>query len=185
MVGVGTVLADDPVLSGPRAKGAGARARRDGPARVILDSRLRTPASARMLRTSGGPVLVLAGRGASVARRRRLERAGALVVGVPTRSGRVDLSAAIRELGRRGLATVLIEGGGEVLGAALDAGIGDRVTLFVAPRILGGRMARPAFGGGGAARLVDAARLEEARPRRIGSDWMIEARLRHGRPRRG
>jgi diaminohydroxyphosphoribosylaminopyrimidine deaminase/5-amino-6-(5-phosphoribosylamino)uracil reductase len=172
LVGVGTVLADDPVLSGPRANGSGARARREGPARVVLDSHLRTPVTARMLRTAGGPVLVL-------------ERAGALVVGVPTRSGRVDLSAAMRELGRRGLATVLIEGGGEILGAALDAGIGDRVALFVAPRLLGGRRARPAFGGDGAARLADAARLEATRPRRIGTDWMIEARLRHRRPRRG
>jgi diaminohydroxyphosphoribosylaminopyrimidine deaminase / 5-amino-6-(5-phosphoribosylamino)uracil reductase len=184
VVGVGTVLADDPRLSGPRAKGAGGHARREGPARVVLDTRLRTPVTARMLRSAGGPVMVFAGRGASAQRRRRLERAGALVVGVPTRSGRVDLRAAIRELGRRGVATVLIEGGGEVLGAALDAGIGDRVALFVAPRLLGGRMARPAFGGGGAARLVDAARLEEARPRRIGVDWVIDARLRHGRSRR-
>ncbi len=185
LVGVGTVLADDPVLSGPRANGSGAPARREGPARVVLDSHLRTPVTARMLRTAGGPVLVLAGRAAPAARRRRLERAGALVVGVPTRSGRVDLSAAMRELGRRGLATVLIEGGGEILGAALDAGIGDRVALFVAPRLLGGRRARPAFGGDGAARLADAARLEATRPRRIGTDWMIEARLRHRRPRRG
>jgi diaminohydroxyphosphoribosylaminopyrimidine deaminase/5-amino-6-(5-phosphoribosylamino)uracil reductase len=135
------------------------------------------------LRAPGGPVLVLAGRGAPAERRRRLERAGAVVIEVATRAGRVDLKAAIRELGRRGLATVLIEGGGEVLGAALDAGIGDRVALFVAPRLLGGRDARPAFGGGGVARLADAARLHEARPRRIGTDWMIEARLRHGRRR--
>jgi diaminohydroxyphosphoribosylaminopyrimidine deaminase/5-amino-6-(5-phosphoribosylamino)uracil reductase len=186
VIGVGTVLSDDPRLTGPRTNGAGGRARREGPARVVLDTRLRTPATARMLRSAGGPVMVIAGRGASVDRRRRLERAGALVVGVPTRSGRVDLRAAIRELGRRGVATVLIEGGGEVLGAALDAGIGDRVALFVAPRLLGGRTARPAFGGGGAARLADAARVEGARPRRIGDNWVIEARLRHpGRRRRG
>jgi diaminohydroxyphosphoribosylaminopyrimidine deaminase/5-amino-6-(5-phosphoribosylamino)uracil reductase len=145
VIGVGTVLSDDPRLTGPRTNGAGGRARREGPARVVLDTRLRTPATARMLRSAGGPVIVIAGRGASVDRRRRLERAGALVVGVPTRSGRVDIRAAIRELGRRGVATVLIEGGGEVLGAALDAGIGDRVALFVAPRLLGGRTARPAF----------------------------------------
>jgi diaminohydroxyphosphoribosylaminopyrimidine deaminase / 5-amino-6-(5-phosphoribosylamino)uracil reductase len=185
VVGVGTVLADDPALSGPRASGRDGFARPGGPARVVLDSRLRTPAGARLLRAAGGPVLLLAGRGAPAARRRRLERAGALVVEIATREGRVDLGAAIRELGRRGLATVLIEGGGEVLGAALDAGIGDRVALFVAPRLLGGREARPAFGGGGVARLSDAARLEDARPRRIGTDWMIEARLRHVRRRRG
>src|SRR5262249_40874714 len=151
----------------------------------VLDSRLRTPARARLLRTAGGPVLLLAGRGAPEARRRRLERAGALGVEVPTRAGRGDLAAAVRELGRRGVAAGLIGGGGEVLGAALDAGIGDRVALFVAPRLIGGRAARPAFGGGGVARLSDAARLLEVRPRRVGADWMIEARLAHGRTRKG
>src|SRR5882724_11568390 len=74
VVGVGTVLADDPLLTGPRAKGAGGRAYHEGPARVVLDTRLRTPATARMLRAAGGPVMVLAGRGASADRRRRLER---------------------------------------------------------------------------------------------------------------
>ena len=183
LVGVGTVLADDPALSAPRAARLSGSAGAAGPARIVLDSRLRMSPAARLLRAPGGPVLVLAGRGAPAERRRRLERAGAVVIEVATRAGRVDLKAAIRELGRRGLATVLIEGGGEVLGAALDAGIGDRVALFVAPRLLGGRDARPAFGGGGVARLADAARLHEARPRRIGTDWMIEARLRHGRRR--
>jgi diaminohydroxyphosphoribosylaminopyrimidine deaminase/5-amino-6-(5-phosphoribosylamino)uracil reductase len=78
----------------------------------------------------------------------------------------------------------MIEGGGEVLGAALDAGIGDAVALFVAPRLLGGRGARPAFGGEGVPRLDGAAAIDGAVVTRIGRDWLIEGRLRHRRPGR-
>jgi len=168
VVGVGTVLADDPALL-------------SGGARVVLDSRLRTPPGARMLRSAGGPVLLMTAAGAPVGRRRRLERAGAVVIEVPAVAGGVDLRAALRELGRRGLVNVLVEGGGEVLGSALDAGIGDRVALFVAPRLMGGRTARPAFGGKGPRRLMETAELRSPRLRRVGADWLIEARLVHRR----
>jgi diaminohydroxyphosphoribosylaminopyrimidine deaminase/5-amino-6-(5-phosphoribosylamino)uracil reductase len=183
VVGVGTVLADDPVLGGGRARagGGGSNGHETGPARVILDSRLRTPPGARILKAGGGPVLVMTAPGAAAARRHRLERAGAVVIEVAGGTGGVDLGAALRELGRRGLANVLIEGGGEVLGSALDAGIGDRVALFVAPRLLGGRMARPAFGGQGPARLAESAEVRRARLRRVGGDWLLEGRLVHRR----
>ncbi len=176
LVGVGTVLADDPRLT------AGAAS----PARVVLDSRLRTPPGARLLQGPGGPVLILGSARAAAARRRRLERAGAVVVPVRQRGGRVDLAAALETLARRGVGSVMIEGGGEVLGAALDAGVGDAVALFVAPRLVGGRGARPAFGGEGVPRLAGAAAVKGAVVTRIGRDWLIEGRLEHGRPgRRG
>jgi len=177
VVGVGTILADDPVL-----RTGGADAVLDGgPARVVLDSRLRTPPGARILRSAGGPVLVITAAGAPAGRRRRLERAGAVVIEVAGGAGGVDIREALRELGRRGLANVLIEGGGEVLGSALDAGIGDRVVLFIAPRLLGGRTARPAFGGTGPGRLAESAELRSPRLRRVGADWLVEARLVHRR----
>jgi len=176
LVGVGTLLADDPRLSAPGANG---HARAIDPVRVVLDSRLRTPAASRILRTAGGPVLLVTRRNASPARRLRLERAGATVVEVASRGGRVDLRAALRALGRRGIASVLIEGGGEVLGAALDQKVGDRLVLYVAPRLLGGAAARPAFAGRGAAPVAGAAQLVAPRWRRVGSDWVVEARLRH------
>lgn len=186
VVGVGTVLADDPVLRSGRSRpaddgGGGAAGHDGGPARVVLDSRLRTPPGARILRSAGGPVLVMTAAGAPAVRRRRLERAGAVVIEVAGGAGGVDLGAALRELGRRGLASVLIEGGGEVLGSALDARIGDRVALFVAPRLLGGRTARPAFGGRGPGRLSESAELRSPRVRRVGGDWLVEARLVHRR----
>jgi diaminohydroxyphosphoribosylaminopyrimidine deaminase/5-amino-6-(5-phosphoribosylamino)uracil reductase len=173
LVGVNTLLADDPRLT---AAGGG-----PPPARVVLDARLRTPASCRLLRTAGGPVVLVTLPDASPARRRRLERAGALVVEAPGRDGRVSLRATLRALARRGVRSVLVEGGSEVLGGALDEGIGDAVALYVAPRILGGRQALPAFGGRGAGRLAEAPGLRDVRVRPVGRDWVIEARLGHRR----
>ena len=171
LVGVGTILADDPRLLGPVA---------GGPLRVVLDSALRTPARARLLRGTG-PVVILTRRGAPPGKRRTLERRGALVVEVGSRGGRVDLRAALRELGRRGVASVLIEGGGEVLGAALDAGVGDRLALFVAPRLIGGRGALAAFAGAGAGLLRETAEVRQVKVRAVGSDWLIEGTIRHAR----
>jgi diaminohydroxyphosphoribosylaminopyrimidine deaminase/5-amino-6-(5-phosphoribosylamino)uracil reductase len=179
LVGIGTLLADDPRLSAPGANG---HARAVDPVRVVLDSRLRTPAASRILTTAGGPVLLVTRRNAPAARRLRLERAGATILEVGSRGGRVDLRAALRALGRRGIASVLIEGGGDVLGAALDQKVGDRLVLYVAPRLLGGTGARPAFAGRGAAPVAGGAHLIAPRWRRVGSDWVVEARLRHGRP---
>jgi diaminohydroxyphosphoribosylaminopyrimidine deaminase/5-amino-6-(5-phosphoribosylamino)uracil reductase len=183
LVGVNTVLADDPRLAAPGRSGAG------GPLRVVLDGRLRTPAGARLLRNGrgAGEAVILTLPGAPAARRRRLERRGALVLEVPGRAGRVGLRGALRELGRRGVSSVLVEGGSEVLGSALDERLGDRLVLFVAGRILGGRGARPVFGGGGAGRLRRAPRLEGMSVRPLGPDLLIEGRPRfsRGRPGRG
>ncbi len=176
IVGVNTVLADDPGLASTRARPAGVRA----PARVVLDARLRTPPKARLIRAAaGGGAIIVTLPGAPRARRRRLERAGALVLEAPGRRGRVRLRDALRALGRRGIRSVLMEGGSEMLGSALDERIGDGVVLFVAGTILGGRGALPAFGGVGAGRLADAARLEELAVRRAGGDLILRGRLVH------
>jgi len=179
IVGIGTVLADDPRLGGRAGSGK-------QPARVVIDTRLRTPPGARVVRgTAGGPTIVIGGRRALATRRHRLEKAGAQVVQVTERDGRVDLGAALRALGRIGIRSVLIEGGSEILGSAIDRQLADRVVLFVAPRILGGRKALGAFGGEGASRPDRGVRIEAARWRRLGSDAIVEGRLRYPSGRRG
>lgn len=187
LVGVNTVLLDDPLLGAPdgssRDSGEGAAARR-APARVVLDARLRTPPRARLLSGGAeGETVIVTLPQAPRARRRRLEEAGALVLEVPGRAGRIDLARALRELGRRGITSVLIEGGSEVLGSALDQRIGDRAVLYVAGTILGGRKALPAFGGGGAGRLSEAARLGDLSVRPLGRDFVVEGRLLYPRRR--
>jgi diaminohydroxyphosphoribosylaminopyrimidine deaminase/5-amino-6-(5-phosphoribosylamino)uracil reductase len=177
LVGVNTVLADDPGLL---ASGGARRGR--SPARVVLDARLRTPIRARLLQDGArGETVILAIAGAPRDRRRRLERAGAIVLEVPGRRGRIRLGTALEELGRRGIRSVLVEGGSEVLGSAIDEGIGDSVVLFVAGKILGGRDALPAFGGRGVARLGEAVRIGSLSMRRLGTDFVVRGDLRYPR----
>jgi diaminohydroxyphosphoribosylaminopyrimidine deaminase/5-amino-6-(5-phosphoribosylamino)uracil reductase len=107
-----------------------------------------------------------------------LERAGAEVVVCPGRRGRVDLRKGMRALAKRGVLAVLAEGGGEIAGALLEAGLVDRVVLFVSLRVVGGRDAVPAIGGEGVARLADAWGVEGVRVTRVGEDLRIEGRVR-------
>ncbi len=153
LVGIDTVLADDPLLlPSPRTRRPFAR--------VVLDSQLRLPATSRLARSVGprAPVLVLTRR-ATAPRRRRLERAGVEVLEVPGSRERVSLEGAIEALGARGIASVMVEGGSEVLGSFLAARLVDQVALFNAPLLLGGRGSRPSFGGPDPAVIEEALRV--------------------------
>lgn len=158
LVGVGTVLADDPLLlPSPRTRRPFTR--------VVLDTGLRLPPASRLARTAGGrsPVLVLTSR-PSPARRRPLEGAGVEVLEVPALAGRVSLGKALEALGARGTTSVMVEGGSEVLGSFLAARLVDEVALFRAPLLLGGRGSRPAFGGPDPREIGDALRLRPVPP---------------------
>jgi len=171
LVGAGTARADDPRLT---ARGVGARG--SPPARVVLDTRLTLTPRARLLTTRGGRVIVYAASGSARARA-RLERAGAEVVKVrPGASGGVDVSAVLADLSARGIGSVLVEGGGDVAWSFLEAGAVDRLVLFIAPKILGGRDAVPAIAGRGAARLAGAVALRDVRIRRLAGDIVITGR---------
>jgi len=154
LVGIGTALADDPLLlPSPRTRRPFLR--------VVLDSRLRLPERGRLARSVGPrtPVLVLS-HAPEPSRRRRLEAAGVEVVDVAGETGRVSLPAALEALGARGVTSVMVEGGGEVLGSFLAARLADQVALFRAPLLLGGRDSRPAFGGPDPLEIREALRLE-------------------------
>ena len=153
LVGIETVLADDPLLlPSPRPRRPFAR--------VVLDSRLRLPATSRLARSArpGAPVLVLTAR-AAPGRRRGLEPAGVEVQEVPASGGRVSLEGALSTLRSRGIASVMVEGGSEVLGSFLAERLVDQVALFRAPLLLGGRGSRPAFGGPDPAAIGEGLRL--------------------------
>jgi len=165
LVGIGTVLADDPLLL-PQP-----RTRRPF-TRVVLDTRLRLPLASRLVRSAGprAPVLVLCGRPAPAPKRQALEVRGVTVVEVAARDGRVAPAAALAELRKRGLGSVMVEGGSEVLGAFLAARLVDEVALFRAPLLLGGRGSRPAFGGPNPREITEALRLEPV-PAEPGFPW--------------
>jgi diaminohydroxyphosphoribosylaminopyrimidine deaminase / 5-amino-6-(5-phosphoribosylamino)uracil reductase len=154
LVGVDTALADDPLLlPSPRTRRPFLR--------VVLDSRLRLSGAGRLARTAGRrtPVLALAC-APDPSRRRGLEAAGVTVVEVADENGRVSLASALEALAARGVASLMVEGGSEVLGSFLAARLADQVALFRAPLLLGGRGSRPAFGGPDPAEIRDALRLE-------------------------
>jgi diaminohydroxyphosphoribosylaminopyrimidine deaminase/5-amino-6-(5-phosphoribosylamino)uracil reductase len=172
-VGVGTALADDPLLT---ARDGGPYARQ--PLRVVFDSQARLPLDAQLVRSlEVAPLLVVAGAEAPAERTAALREAGADVVVVPgQRAERVK--AALAELGRREITSVLLEGGATLAGAFLDAGEIDELRLFVAPKLLGGGDARPLLAGTGAERVAEALPALALASERSGEDILIKARFR-------
>jgi len=179
LVGVETVLQDDPELT---TRLDPADAGDDGPhhpLRVVLDSRARTPLSARLLaRTIPGQTLIVTTELAPPERLAALREAGAEVVVVPSRCGTVDLASSLQALAERGVNSVLVEGGGRVLGAFFDAGFVDRVVAFVAPLLVGGRQAPVPLAGHGVETMDEALRLHDLRIYQLGTDVVIEGRAR-------
>jgi diaminohydroxyphosphoribosylaminopyrimidine deaminase / 5-amino-6-(5-phosphoribosylamino)uracil reductase len=164
LVGIGTVLADDPLLLPEPRVGRPFL-------RVVLDSHLRLPLASRLVcSVARGPIVVLC-RAAPERRRRELERRGVLVLceadeaKTPHKpAARVSLDWALSALWQRGLWSVMVEGGAEVLGSFLNARHVDQIALFRAPLLLGGRGSKSAFGGPDPARIDDALRLTPRSP---------------------
>lgn len=167
LTGVGTILADDPQMT-VRAVETSRQ-----PLRVVVDSALRMPSSARIL--AGGNILV-AGAFDDRPRIARLEDAGAEVVLLPGANGRVDLAALAAELGRRGMNEVLVESGATLNGALLQAGLVDELLMYFAPSLMGDR-ARGLFALPALAALADQHRLHIRDAARVGDDLRILARL--------
>ena len=154
LVGIGTVLADDPLLlPAPRTRRAFTR--------VVLDTRLRLPPRSRLARsaTSRAPVVVLTKAPAPAARRRALESSGVTVVEVSAKL-RIPPARALAALFARRIMSVMVEGGAEVLGSFLAARLVDEIALFRAPLLLGGRSSLGAFGGEDPLEIGEALRLE-------------------------
>ena len=171
MVGIGTALADDPQLTARDADGNPLPTDMQ-PVRVVVDSSARTPPEARMLREPGRTIIAT-GDGVDLSRQASLEESGATVRVFPGSDGRVNLPAMLEYLGGEGIVSVLVEGGGGVMGAMLDAGLIDKVYAFVAPLLIGGAGAPSPIAGNGATVMADAKRLERATIEQIGTDWLI------------
>lgn len=173
LVGSGTALADDPRLT--RRRG-----RAEGPiVRAVLDRRLRLPAAARML-AEAGPVLVYTRRlvGAEAEMKTAaapLGEAGAEVVALPQASP----AEVLADLHQRGVRSLLVEGGGEVTAAFVEAGLWDRVVVVLAPRLIGGRDAPGPVSGRGFSSLAATPDVSFFRSRRRGPDRILEG-LRDG-----
>ena len=172
MVGIGTVLADDPMLNCRIEDGV-------NPIRLVCDSKLRIPLDCQLVRTAKEiPTCVFCAK-ADISRQKALEDAGVTVIPLPDENGtQVDLNAVMTYLGENQVDSVLLEGGGTLNGEALRLGLVDRVQAYVAPKLIGGATARGPVEGPGIARMADALQLNNLNITRLGDDILIEGRIR-------
>lgn len=168
VTGIGTVLADDPMLS-VRDWDIGRQ-----PLRVVLDSRLRMPPEARMLRQPGRTLLATASNDAQ--RAQALTGVGAEIARLPGTDGRTDLSQLMQFLGKFNLNEVLVEAGAQVTGAFLTAGLVDELIVYLAPALLGDA-GQGMFHLPGVRKLADRYDLQVTDVRAIGTDWRMTARI--------
>lgn len=177
LVGIGTVLADDPELTVrlvPFAK------HRDQPLRVVLDARLRTPLTSHVAQLDARThTLVIHGPRASATKRKRLSAQGIDVAEVPElERGQLDLRAVTAVLGVYGVRSVLIEGGSAVHGAFLRSGLVRKVAVFIAPKLLADSFGRPLASGPARASIAEALPIEQVRYRRVGRDMLVTGLLK-------
>jgi diaminohydroxyphosphoribosylaminopyrimidine deaminase/5-amino-6-(5-phosphoribosylamino)uracil reductase len=168
MVGAGTVKSDDPELTS-HGKGK-------DPWRVIIDGKLSTSLHSRVIRNHDKRTIIATTSKAKASRIAILRRMGlqTLICG----DDKVDLRMLIQGLSAMGMKRILIEGGNELNAAALDSGIVDRLYLFIAPKLIGGKDAKPVIGGKGIEKMSQAVPLSKPKVRRIGEDLLLEYRIR-------
>jgi diaminohydroxyphosphoribosylaminopyrimidine deaminase/5-amino-6-(5-phosphoribosylamino)uracil reductase len=171
MCGVNTVLADDPQLTTRCCGGRGGTTKKQ-PLRIVIDGRGRTPSSARIFHEQGETLLVF-GRAPSARERESFASLRADVVEFPAEDGVIKLKELFRWLGQRQVASVLVEGGGVLIGSLFDQGQVDKVVAFVAPIIIGGPAMSP-VAGGGVEKLAEAYSLEHVSSSRSGPDIVIQ-----------
>jgi diaminohydroxyphosphoribosylaminopyrimidine deaminase/5-amino-6-(5-phosphoribosylamino)uracil reductase len=167
LTGIGTVLADDPLLTDRSGL-----PRRRRLLRVILDSHLRLPLNCRMIKTAENDLLVFTALPPDSAKARKLEKAGVEVVRVRSRRGRIDLKLVLAELGRREILSVLLEAGPLLNGTALSAGLVHKLVLFYAPKIAGTTTVPFAH-----FPKLNPSQLQNMRVRQFGPDLAVEAHI--------
>ena len=175
VVGAGTAVADNPRLTARLPHNP----EPSHPLRILLDSRGRVPLDARLFQPGlPGSTLVAATEQMPAKRRTALARRGVETLILPAApSGQVDVSLLLDELGRRGLISLLVEGGGELLGSFFAAGLVNEVWAFLAPMIIGGDSAPGPVRGPGADRLADAWRLQNPHVETVGQDILVRGYL--------
>ena len=175
MVGIGTVLKDDPLLT-VRLSG---KKRPRQPVRVIVDSCLRIPLDSQIVRTAGQhPTVVATTKAASSSKIQQLISRRLVVWTIRSNPrGQVSLKALMKKLAGHGIVSILLESGPTLNATALQEKIVDRILLFIAPKIIGGQKAPGVVGGEGSPHIRDAQPLKILSLRRLGADLMIEGEL--------
>lgn len=170
MVGVGTVITDDPMLT----------CRIDGgrnPVRIICDSRLNTPVTSSIVSTAESIPTIIATCSDDEKKASLYKEKGCRIIKVKEKSGRTDLADLMAKLGEEKIDSILLEGGGTLNWAALNSGIVNRIQAYIAPKLLGGRDAKTPVEGMGAPSPQEAVMLGEMRVKRLGEDLLIESEV--------
>jgi len=170
IVGIGTVLRDDPRLTARTGDGR-------EPVRVIVDSALRTPPKSGLMLAAGQAPIIACSEAAPPEREEALATRGAEVMRLPAPGGRVDLGALVDRLHQRGKLRLYCEGGPTLLGALFDGRRVDEVCVFVAPKLVGGKQAPGAISGRGVTRMKDAFEIKDARWEQLGADMVLRGRV--------
>ncbi len=172
MVGVNTVIKDDPQLNvRPVKKGVGQ------PLRIVVDTNLKTPLEAKALNSAGGKVIIAAGETPSQSKVRALEAKGAMVLKIKQRGSELNLKELMKALAALNVVSVLIEGGSTLFTSALSEGVVDKVALFYAPILLGGSSRYSIFEGKGVKKVSEAIKIKNAALTRYGEDILVEGYL--------
>lgn len=172
VVGVGTVLSDNPRLTVRDVEGPSRN-----PVRVIIDSRLRTPVDANVVKEPGRVIIATTNK-APLGRVKEFENRGVEILVVGEDNEKVDLAEFVRELSTRDITSLLLECGGNLSASFLEAGLVDKVFCFIAPKIIGGEDALTPVEGRGASLMKDCLTLQNISVRKIGEDVLIEGYLK-------
>jgi diaminohydroxyphosphoribosylaminopyrimidine deaminase/5-amino-6-(5-phosphoribosylamino)uracil reductase len=185
LVGINTILADNPSLTFRRPKAKGKRQKESKrQRRIVLDSLARTPLNAEVVRDEFAALTTIVvsrraskNRVAALAKRVNVLIAPLAKSAIGNRQSAIDLAWLLRKLGADNVTSLLVEGGGEVNASFLLGGLTHRVVFFYAPKILGGRDSRKAVAGKGVRSLADALQLREVEWKQLGDDLLMTARV--------
>lgn len=175
LVGIGTALADDPLLT---VRLPGTKTYRQ-PVRIILDTGLKLSPESRLVQSAGlSPVWIVCGDNAPEQKERILSRAGATVFRIPGGESGIQIPELLKELGKRRISSILVEGGGRVLGSFMESGFADECHFFYAPKILADPGGTNMLRGTARVKIADAVPVYGLKTRKFGEDLLVSGRFR-------
>ena len=167
MIGINTLIRDNPGLE--------AKSKKRKIFKIIIDPQLKIPLKSNVLRHGSGCVIVATSFKADRNKEKKLQGLGAIVLRLNGPGNRLDLKSLLKKLGKMGIANILVEGGGTLIGSLFDRRLVDKILFFVAPKIIGGRLAISSVMGQGASSLNKAVELKDVSVSKIGRDYLFEA----------
>ena len=180
MVGVNTIVVDNPQLTARGCGGKGGTRKRQ-PLRLVVDSKGRVPMSSHVFEPPG-EVLLAVVKPLDPVRKEKFTQAGIEVMELPQKHGLVNIEELLKILGMRDIVTVLVEGGGSLLGSLFDSHLVDKVLVFISPIIIGGKEGKGAVGGNGVENVAEALRLSQVSTRSFGDDILVSGYVKEFSP---